>query len=122
MVQTKASIRRSPRSDLDGAPAVSFNSDTGFVVVKLPNGGNRTIESLMQQVDAHRCTLGVTPTRLAREAMVSDGVVVRALNGHRPAERSRLTGDASGPGRVHLRTFLAILHAMGLDLEIVSRS
>ena len=102
-------------------PEVSFNKETGFVTVKLPGGGNRTIEALMQQVDAHRVALGMTPAKLAREAGVVDGAVVRALRGHRATERARLSSSADGPGRVHLRTLLSILHALGLDLEVVVR-
>lgn len=112
-------MKRAAKKDY---PDVSFNQETGFVTVKLPGGGNRTIEALMQQVDAHRMTLGMTPTKLAREAGVVDGAVVRALQGHRAAERARLSSNANGPGRVHLRTLLNILHALGLDLEIVVRS
>lgn len=77
----------------------------------------------MKQVDDHRKTIGITMSRLGREAKVVDGAVVRALYGHRDSEKARLKKHTQdGPGRVHFTTLLAILHALDLDIEIVSRS
>jgi len=87
-------------------------------------GRPHTAASLVSQLDHLRQQRGMTAYGIAKVTGlgVSINAVTRLFTGYaslgREADR---VNDPSEVGRVHLSTFLQVIHALGYDVEIVSR-
>lgn len=97
-----------------------FDANMGLLAV---SGGQQTAETLIAQVERYRKSADISLYRICKNTGMNVGgnSVRRFLRGYSsPSEKKNLK-NPSRPGRVSLETALAILHAMGLDLEVVVR-
>lgn len=95
-----------------------WNNEHRMLVV---SGRRSTVRSLAATLAVTQKRLKLSLYRIAQGRSFTRDSVVRLLKGYGPLGRTRVM-DPEEPGRVRLGTFLEILEAMGLDIEIVIRS
>jgi hypothetical protein len=98
----------------------SFDPNLGMFVIP---GRPHTLESLVEQAERFRKAKEITRYRICKNSgmNVSQKSADRFFQGYQCPSDTKAVKDSPGPGRVSLETALEILHAMGLDLEVVVR-
>jgi hypothetical protein len=85
------------------------------IVTHKPN----TVRQLVKIVDDLRCDRNVTLYELAKRSGLDLNIVTRFFRGYSRLGKT-VASDPDRPGRVRLDSALAIVHALGCDLEIVT--
>jgi hypothetical protein len=86
-------------------------------------GKPHTIESLVAVLAKHKKAHGISDYRIVKTTGMGVGqaAVRRLFRGYKGTTEAGRVPEPEVPGRITLRAALTIVHAMGLDLEVVLR-